>query len=47
MTKEERKIAGKDAMIDRALEMIERDTITEKNRTLFLMLYKTNNRDNV
>jgi tRNA uridine 5-carbamoylmethylation protein Kti12 len=40
LTDEERKVAGKEAMMDRALEMIERDTITEKNWAHFLVLYK-------
>ena len=30
LTVEERRVAGKEAMMDHALEMIERDTITEK-----------------
>jgi hypothetical protein len=40
LTVEERKVAGKEAMMDRALEMIERDTITEKNWPHFLAFYK-------
>lgn len=40
LTEEERKVAGKEAMMDRALEMIERDTITEKNWACFLIFYK-------
>jgi hypothetical protein len=31
LTAEERRVAGREAMTDYALEMIERDTITEKN----------------